>query len=935
MRYQKAEGPLPRRRNEPSSTEELQAELPSRYQIIRMIGRGGMGVVFQCMDNTLDRPVAIKMMLERYNSDRRAQRRFLREARTQAVINHINVARVLNVGLSPQDRPFIVMELVDGKDLRQIIREHPDGMDPELVCNLIGQACEGLAEAHAEGIIHRDLKPSNLMVLRDHRNVHQLKVLDLGLAKIVGGRTDLKTITVDTAGLLIGTPAYMSPEQVSGASVDPRADIYALGVVLFEMLTGRLPFESETVEGWLYKHLHTEPKPPSSLRPVLKRYFNLDNTVMKALAKAPEGRPQDVRSLALMLDRTRAAARTNPALRAVMHTVPILHETTRIPQQPPGPAQSMARAAAEPRQIPVPAPMKAAAMPEQPASKPMEEEPDRKQLEMRRRYEDLAHSAELAEDDRRWDVAIQKWTKALKFAEDVASVRTRIDSLQRELRFEKTLAESATFAATGDWSRATDALEKAAVILPSDPRVVDARNRLPRRLVEAWLEAARVRLNSLPPGPAQQGTLRRLSVLRARMGDMSGALRLLQEETSDPAARIIGLAQASVASIRAGRSEGLRPYLDRGMDSAKQIADPETRGRTCLELGRALGTYGDAEAAAEAFRDALSAFMRVGKRKRHTQLTSLETGLNSSSVMTSGVFSRRPRTTRMVKDRSKNSREYYVAEVSRAQAESGLAEDAISTAGLINDSWTKSETLAQVAEALARNGRPIEAERVAEGISFSLPKAQAWRAIAIAHVYAGNIHNAETMLKDIASPEQKAPVQGFLAAAWVRHGNPKRAVTYVQDALGTAFEVPGIAARIETLIASADPLLGIGDLEHAEPLLGAATSTIDGADDATERLQGFLQLARARERGRSANAINTVAAEDSDIRQSDLLQTLRRALEALRSVQTPQEREECLESLATAIAAADAHDLAGTLLAQAQNEVERALTYLGFASGAI
>src|SRR5208283_895291 len=127
------------------------------------------------------------------------------------------------------------MEYMQGEDLRAILRREKM-IEPALACEYLAQTSDGLEEAHSAGLIHRDLKPSNLMIVKDHRGLPQVKILDLGLAKIIGGQTDLKSVTVDTAGMLIGTPAYMSPEQVAGASVDGRADLYAMGVVFFEML---------------------------------------------------------------------------------------------------------------------------------------------------------------------------------------------------------------------------------------------------------------------------------------------------------------------------------------------------------------------------------------------------------------------------------------------------------------------------------------------------------------------------------------------------------------------------------------------------------------------------------------------------------------------------------------------------------------------------
>ena len=231
--------------------------LPARYKPIRKVGEGGMGSVYQCLDLALARPVAIKVMTERYRADPQGEWRFTREARAQAIVNHPNVATVLNFGVSVEGRPYLVMEYLEGQDLRALLRR-VKLLEPLQACDLLRQTCEGLAEAHSVGLVHRDLKPSNLMIVRNHRGQPWVKILDLGLAKIMRSQTDGQSAVLDTMGFLVGTPAYMAPEQVAGGDIDGRADLYSMGVVLFEMLTGRLPFQSETLEGWLYQHVHVD-----------------------------------------------------------------------------------------------------------------------------------------------------------------------------------------------------------------------------------------------------------------------------------------------------------------------------------------------------------------------------------------------------------------------------------------------------------------------------------------------------------------------------------------------------------------------------------------------------------------------------------------------------------------------------------------------------
>src|ERR1043165_5708671 len=277
---------------EAQAAAEMPKFLPGRYEPVRLLGLGGMGAVYHCLDKQLDRPVAIKVMTDKFRSSPQGETRFMREARAQAIVNHRNVSTILNFGVSPEGKLFLVMEYLEGEDLRNFLKKSGGKIEPMLACELMRQALEGLHEAHTCGLVHRDIKPSNIMIIKDHRGQPWVKILDLGLAKMVGGQTDLMTITMDTANQLIGTPAYMSPEQVAGSKVDSRADLYSIGVVFYEIIAGRLPFESETLPGWLYQHLHETPDKPSTHNPDLLKYEQIEKIPMWMLAKKPEDRPQ-------------------------------------------------------------------------------------------------------------------------------------------------------------------------------------------------------------------------------------------------------------------------------------------------------------------------------------------------------------------------------------------------------------------------------------------------------------------------------------------------------------------------------------------------------------------------------------------------------------------------------------------------------------------
>lgn len=282
------------------------------YGLLSLVGKGGMGEVFLAHDAKLDRRVAVKFLPVEMHKDATARERFLREAKAAAALDHPFICKVFEAGES-QGRSYIVMEYVEGKSLRDKIAEAPLGL-PEAL-NAAIEVCEALEAAHAKGIVHRDLKPSNLMcTVQGH-----IKVMDFGLAKhVVSGpvaeatRTLTRTATapppgqasITTPGLVVGTIAYMSPEQARGEAVDARSDIFSLGVVLSEMVSGHHPFEKATPIETLTSVLRDSPPPvhvrPKSLDPDLARILN------RALAKDAADRYQKVGEMAADLRRLRA-----------------------------------------------------------------------------------------------------------------------------------------------------------------------------------------------------------------------------------------------------------------------------------------------------------------------------------------------------------------------------------------------------------------------------------------------------------------------------------------------------------------------------------------------------------------------------------------------------------------------------------------------------
>jgi eukaryotic-like serine/threonine-protein kinase len=277
------------------------------YRVLEELGHGGMGVVYAAEDSRLDRHVALKVLRPEVadSPDRRA--RFQREARAAAALNHPNVVHLYSVD-EHEGLLFITMELVRGKSLRDLLTPGvPLALSRTL--SIASQMAEGLASAHAAGILHRDLKPGNIMITDDDR----VKVLDFGLAKLFTPASafdpEAATMTRERtgSGLTLGTAGYMSPEQALGKPLDPRTDIFALGVVLFEMATGRTPFEGDTPAAVFDQLLNRRPPSPRKLNPALPAF--LGAVIDKALEKDPERRHQSADELLRDLRRLDSAAR--------------------------------------------------------------------------------------------------------------------------------------------------------------------------------------------------------------------------------------------------------------------------------------------------------------------------------------------------------------------------------------------------------------------------------------------------------------------------------------------------------------------------------------------------------------------------------------------------------------------------------------------------
>ena len=284
-------------------------KLLGAYEILKPLGSGGMGVVYQGRDSRLDRLAAIKVLSPGVEADQRRMRRFLLEAKAASALNHPNVATIYEIGESDSGR-FIAMEYVDGQTLAARIKSSPLGVGQIVEIGI--QIADALDEAHSKGIIHRDVKPANIMLTVRG----QVKVLDFGLAKIAAceGRTFLGGSGAETAtvpGLVLGTVQYMSPEQVLGQDLDQRTDLFSLGVVLYEMATGRPPFAGVTATETMDQVLHQEPEAITRLNPRVP--LELKHIVNKALEKDRKARYPSAKDLLADLTRLRENLHTEQA----------------------------------------------------------------------------------------------------------------------------------------------------------------------------------------------------------------------------------------------------------------------------------------------------------------------------------------------------------------------------------------------------------------------------------------------------------------------------------------------------------------------------------------------------------------------------------------------------------------------------------------------
>jgi serine/threonine-protein kinase len=286
--------------------------IAQKYRVESVLGVGGMGAVVRATHVELDQPVALKFMLPEALANAEAQQRFLREAKIVAKLRSEHIARVSDLGTLETGQPYIVMELLEGTDLRARIDQGPTVSVPEAAL-YVTQVCEALAEAHSAGIIHRDLKPANLFLTRRPNGRPLVKVLDFGISK--GVAMGDASLAATKTNALLGSPYYMSPEQMTAPKdVDVRTDVWSLGVILYELVTGKMPFEADTLGALFLAVYHHAPTPLSQLRADLPPPFVA--IVMRCLEKTPAARFASVEELSAALSQFVTETSTAPGITA-------------------------------------------------------------------------------------------------------------------------------------------------------------------------------------------------------------------------------------------------------------------------------------------------------------------------------------------------------------------------------------------------------------------------------------------------------------------------------------------------------------------------------------------------------------------------------------------------------------------------------------------
>jgi eukaryotic-like serine/threonine-protein kinase len=285
--------------------------LDSRYEIESVIGEGGMSTVYKARHLFLNRDVAIKVMQEHLSANSDSKKRFQREAQTAASLSHPNIISVSEFGMSESGQPYMVMDYLPGESLADMLHSRYR-LKPDEAIVIFLQICAAIGHAHGKGVLHRDLKPSNVMLYRaGPESATQVKVVDLGLARFLPTNTDKHLSRLTAAGELVGSPFYMSPEQIRDEELDARSDIYSMGCLMYETLTGTRPFNDNNAISVLSMHLYEEPPPFSRVMNDQNMPKRLEAIVFKCLEKSSSKRFQNFATLTAELEKVGTASDTN------------------------------------------------------------------------------------------------------------------------------------------------------------------------------------------------------------------------------------------------------------------------------------------------------------------------------------------------------------------------------------------------------------------------------------------------------------------------------------------------------------------------------------------------------------------------------------------------------------------------------------------------
>ena len=319
--------------------------LDDRYRLDALLGEGGMGAVFRAHHLAMDRKVAVKLLKPHLTTDETALQRFAREARSTMRVESEHAVKVLDFGVTPHKDYYMVLEYLDGRTVqRELDVDGP--FEPARVVHIAKQACAALGAAHRSGLIHRDVKPDNLLLMRAGDDPDYVKVLDFGVAKLMEGaaRSDRSALSITQAGMVFGTPEFMSPEQACGQQLDGRSDLYSLGATMFAMLTGCGMYRAKSAIEWLTHHARTPPPHLADGAPALAQYTELDAVLQRCLAKQREARPQTAEQMAQMLasvEHTLGKARAplpemrGPVFSPSSYVTALDPDATLLPQQSP------------------------------------------------------------------------------------------------------------------------------------------------------------------------------------------------------------------------------------------------------------------------------------------------------------------------------------------------------------------------------------------------------------------------------------------------------------------------------------------------------------------------------------------------------------------------------------------------------------------------